>query len=68
MAGIGSVGSGDPRLAEGDGRMVAEMAAVDSRDPATQTLADDATRDVGDALGGEPEVLEDRAGRRRSPK
>ena len=35
------------------------------RDPAAQALADDAPGDVGDALGREAELLEDRAGRRR---
>ena len=35
------------------------------RDAAAQAVAHDAPADVGDALRGEPELLEDRAGRRR---
>ena len=45
--------------------LAAEVAAVERRDAAAQAVADDPPGDVGDALGGEAEVLEDRAGRRR---
>ncbi len=42
-----------------------EVPAVDRRDAALEALADDAPTDVSDARGREPEVLEDRARRRR---
>ena len=42
------------------GRLVAR---IEGRDPAAETVAHDPAADVGDVLGGEAEVLEDRRGR-----
>ena len=36
------------------------VAGVERRDPAAEAVADDPPGDVGDALGGEAELLEDR--------
>src|SRR5688572_25873057 len=44
---------------------MAEMTAVDGRDTAAQALPNHAPADVRHALRGEPELLEDRARRRR---
>ena len=47
------------------GRLVA---GVDGRDPAAEAVADDPPGDLGDALRGEAEVLEDRRAGRHAPK
>src|SRR3954470_2657910 len=44
---------------------MAEVAAVERRDPTLQPVTDHAPPDIGDTVRGEPEVLEDRPGRRR---
>ena len=44
---------------------VGEVPALDGPDPPAQPVAHDAPADVRDARHGEPELLEDRAGRRR---
>src|SRR4051812_2235467 len=65
MSGIGAAGPGDPGLAWRQCRVTPEMTAVHGRDPASKAVADDAATDLGDTLGGEPELLEDRPCRRR---
>jgi hypothetical protein len=42
----------------------AEVPAVDGRDAPAQTVTDDPPADIGDAVHGEAELLEDGAGRR----
>src|SRR3954471_9070414 len=57
--------AGDARITRLDVRVVAAVATFQRRDPAPQPFPDDLPADVGDAVDREPEVLEDRAGRRR---
>ena len=73
MTRIRVLGAVDAGLAGSQGRVAAtahvrKMATVDGRDPAAQPVPDDAPTDLGDARGGKPEVLEDRAGRGVAPK
>src|SRR5262245_26694457 len=55
----------DARVAAGDRRMVTGVRPAERRDAAVEPIADHFPGDVGDVLGREAELLEDRPGRRR---
>ena len=66
VAGVRVIGPRDARVALAERRVLAaEVAPSTRRDPAVQPVEDPLAGDVDDPIDREPELLEDRAGRRR---